>query len=202
MRFMFALPLLFAPLLPCQDGGSLQGKVVNPNSGEPVAGAEIVLFTRLALRYETTSDAAGFQFADVKTGDYEIRFEKEGYTFGRREPAQPYRIAAGQPAIHIRLEMSRHAALSGRVVDIEGKPVRAVVKLAGGGPEVAANEDGEFAIKDIEPGFYTLVDIPPAEGAQDSPKEEPRVEQIPTFYPAASDSGRGAEHRDSRRYGR
>jgi Carboxypeptidase regulatory-like domain len=195
MRLMFAFPLLFAPLLPGQGGGSVQGKVVNPNSGEPVAGAEIVLFTRQALRYETTSDAAGgFQFADVKAGNYEIRFEKEGYSFGRREPAGPYRIAAGQPAIHIRLELSRHATLSGRVVDIEGKPVRALVKLAGGGPAAAANENGEFAMKDVEPGFYTLVAIPPAESAQNGVKgvtEEARIEQIPTFYPAASDSAGG-----------
>ncbi len=188
MRLMFAFALLFASLLPGGDGGSVQGKVVNPNSGEPVAGAEIVLYTRQALRYETTSDAAGgFQFADVKAGDYEIRFEKEGYSFGRREP-QPYRVAAGQPAIHIRLEMSRRAALSGRVVDIEDKPVRALVKLAGGAPAVEANENGEFAIRDVEPGFYTLVAIPPAESAQNGVKEEARVEQIPTFYPAVSDS--------------
>ena len=53
---------------------------------------------------------------------------------------------------------------------------------------MAANENGEFAIKDVEPGFYTLVAIPPAESAPSGVKDEVRVEQIPTFYPAAPDS--------------
>jgi hypothetical protein len=176
-----------------QGGGSLDGKVVNPNTGQPVAGVDIVLYTRQALRYETTSDAGGgFQFADVKPGNYEIRFEKEGYTFGRRDPPQPYRIAAGQPAIHVRLEMSRRAALSGRVVDGEGKPVLAQVKVAEGGLTTAVNEDGEFTIKDVEPGFYTLLAMPQAaiskDVAQKSANDAERIEPIATYYPSASDS--------------
>ena len=189
MRRMLAFPLLFAPLLPGQGGGSVEGRVVNPNTGQPVAGAEIVLYTRQALRYETTSDSAGgFQFAEVKPGDYEIRFEKEGYSFGRREPAGPYHAAAGQPAIRIRLEMSRRAALSGRVVDLEGKPVRAQVKIAEGGLGAAANENGEFSIADVEPGFYTVLAVPQPEATAKDEKEETRIEQIPSYYPAASDS--------------
>jgi hypothetical protein len=201
MRRMLAFALLFAPFVVGQGGGqgggSLDGKVVNPNTGQPVAGVDIVLYTRQALRYETTSDAGGgFQFADVKPGTYEIRFEKEGYTFGRREPPQPYRIAAGQPAIHVRLEMSRRAALSGRVVDGEGKPVRAQVKLAEGGLaaalSAAVNEDGEFTIKDVEPGFYALLAMPQApiskDVAQRDAKDEQRIEPIPTYYPSESDS--------------
>ncbi|HEY6347493.1 MAG TPA: carboxypeptidase regulatory-like domain-containing protein [Bryobacteraceae bacterium] len=194
---MLAFVLLFAPVVVGQGGGqgggSLDGKVVNPNTGQPVAGVDIVLYTRQALRYETTSDGGGgFQFADVKPGSYEVRLEKEGYTFGRREPAQPYRIAAGQPAIHVRLEMSRRAALSGRVVDGEGKPVRAQVKLAEGGLAAAVNEDGEFAIKDVEPGFYTLLAMPQAaiskEAAPKSANDAERVEPVATYYPSASDS--------------
>jgi hypothetical protein len=197
---MLAFPLLFAPVLAGQGDGSLDGKVVNPNTGQPVAGVDIVLYTRQALRYETTSDAGGgFQFADVKPGSYEIRFEKEGYTFGRREPPQPYRIAAGQPAIHVRLEMGRRAALSGRVVDGEGKPVRARVKVAEGGPAAAVNgngaavnEDGEFTIKDVQPGFYTLLAMPqaatPKEAAPKSANDAERFEPIATYYPSASDS--------------
>jgi hypothetical protein len=137
---MLAFALLFAPLLAGQGGGSVDGKVVNPNTGQPVPGVDIVLYTRQALHYETTTDVGGgFQFADVQPGNYEIRFEKEGYSIGRREPPQPYRIAAGQAAIHVRLEMSRRAALSGRVVDGEGKPVHAQVKLAEGGLAAAVN---------------------------------------------------------------
>jgi hypothetical protein len=54
MRRMLAFPLLFAPFIVGQRGGqrggSLDGKVVNPNTGQPVAGVDIVLYTQSGAR--------------------------------------------------------------------------------------------------------------------------------------------------------
>jgi protocatechuate 3,4-dioxygenase beta subunit len=183
-------PFVFSCIVLGQESGSVDGKVVNPNTGQGVAGVDIVLYTRQALRYETTSDPAGaFQFGDIKPGLYEIRFEKDGYSGGRREPAQPYRIVAGQPPIHIRLEMSRRAALSGRVVDSEGKPVvKAQVKLGDTGAAAAVSEDGRFTIKDVEPGYYTLLAIPQLDNVQSAAKQDRRIESIPTYFPSEADA--------------
>jgi hypothetical protein len=179
---------LFAPVVSSQGGGSVEGEVVNPNTGQGIAGVNIVLYTRQALRYETTSDAGGgFQIANITPGNYEIRFEKEGYSSGRKQPAQPYRIAAGQAPIRIRLEMSRRATISGRVVDGAGKPVaKAQVKAGNASSATPTSENGEFTIKDVNPGYYTLLAMPPS--ATESPtKQEQRIEPIATYFPSAPD---------------
>jgi hypothetical protein len=195
MRWLLLFPFLFSPALPGQGSGSVDGKVVNPNTGQGVAGVGIVLYTRQAVRYETTSDASGaFQIVDVTPGNYEIRFEKEGYLSGRQEPAQPYRIAAGGAPIHVRLEMSRRATLSGRVVDGEGKPVpKAQVKLLLSNAEIPgfASESGGFTFKDVNPGIYTLLAVPPSPAestaTQNITTSDGRIEPIPTFFPSTAD---------------
>lgn len=188
MRRTLLLLFIFAPVISSQGGGSVEGEVVNPNTGQGIAGVNIVLYTRQALRYETTSDAGGgFQIADITPGSYEVRFEREGYSSGRKEPPQPYRIAAGQAPIRIRLEMSRRATISGRVVDGAGKPVtKAQVKLGDTNLGAPTSESGEFTIKDVNPGYYTLLAMPPS-APQSPTAQEQRIEPIPTYFPSAPD---------------
>jgi hypothetical protein len=86
----------------------MEGVVVSAVTGVGVAGVKVTVFTRQALRYETTTDDSGsFRFAGAAPGSYELRLEKP----------QPYRIAAGQEPIRIRLEMTRQPAISELVLD-------------------------------------------------------------------------------------
>ena len=97
----------------------------------------------------------------MKPGNYEVRFEKEGYRFGNKIPPQPYMVGQGPGSVRIRLEMTRLVSLSGRVVDPDGNPFsQAEVKLAGRTVPVSA--EGTFTIKELEPGSYTLAAIPKA----------------------------------------
>jgi len=183
---LLALPLL-AGLLAAQEGtGAIEGIVVNPNTGEGISGVSITLFTRQAVRYETvTSQSGSFRVTGVMPGAYEVRFEKDGYVLGRREPVQPYRVASGQDAVRVRLEMTRQLNLGGRVLDNEGNPApNAQIRLNLRVP-VTASERGEFLIKDVAPGFYTLL-ASPQPPKKSSPGEE-RVEPIPTYFPSSTE---------------
>ena len=42
-----------------QNGGSIEGIVVNSNTGSGVAGVSITVYTRQAMRYEMTFDGSG-----------------------------------------------------------------------------------------------------------------------------------------------
>src|SRR5215469_10168437 len=94
---LFALSMAAGAL--AQNGGSVEGVVVNPNTGSGVAGVSITVYTRQAVRYETTSDGSGaFHVTGMTPGAYEVRFEKDGYWPEGKEPAQPYRVTEGQTA--------------------------------------------------------------------------------------------------------
>ena len=80
------MPRVIAPVLIsaalgfAQSTGSVEGAVVDRVTGAAVPGGVVTIYTRQAILYEATSDASGaFQIFGMMPGDYEIRFEKEGY---------------------------------------------------------------------------------------------------------------------------
>src|SRR6185295_14168083 len=107
MRVMVPV-LLFASLGAAQTTGSVNGSVVNRITGAGVPGAIVVVYTRQAVLYEVTTDDSGnFSVFGMKPGDYEIRFEKQGYDpFPIKIPPQPYKVGQGQDPVRIRLELT------------------------------------------------------------------------------------------------
>jgi hypothetical protein len=155
--------LLLTPLLLAQSTGSVEGSVVDRVTGAGIPGVNITFYIRTqAVFAEATTDASGdFRIFSMKPGSYEVRFEKEGYIFGNKIPAQPYIVGETPSPVRVRLEMTRLVTLSGRVVDPDGKPMsQGEVKLGNSKVPVAA--DGTFTIKDQVPGSYPLTAIPNA----------------------------------------
>jgi hypothetical protein len=115
----------------------------------------------------------------MKPGDYEVRFEMQGYDqTAIKTPPQPYKVGQGQDPVRIRLELTRHVSLSGRVLDPEGNPIsQGAVRL--GNFKVPVSADGTFTIKDLVPGSYNLAAIPNASRVP----EGARV-PVPTAAPA------------------
>jgi hypothetical protein len=114
----------------------------------------------------------------MKPGDSEVRFEKDGYLFGNKYPAQPYHVGQGQDPIRIRLDMTRLASLSGRILDPGGNPTsQAEVRIPTHG-QVPVAADGTFTIKDLEPGSYTLAAIPKATRVPEGSRAP-----VPTYTP-------------------
>ena len=172
--------VLFASLCAAQSTGSVTGSVVDRVTGSGIPGVLVVVYTRQAVLYEITSDASGdFQVFGMKPGNYEVRFEKEGYDkIVTKIPPQPYKVGQGQDPVRIRLELTRHVSFSGRVLDPEGNPIsQGTVRLGNFKVPVAA--DGTFTVKDLVPGSYNLAAIPNASRVP----EGARV-PVPTAAPA------------------
>ena len=169
---VIALVLLFASFCAPQTTGSVEGTVVDRVTGAGVPGAIVTFYIRTqGVLAEATTDASGeFRIFGMKPGSYEVRFEKAGYAFGNKIPAQPYIVGQSQSPVRIRLEMTRMVTLGGRVVDADGNPMsQGEVKLLNG-ITVPVAADGTFVMKDLNPGSYTLAAvpkaIPAAEGAR------------------------------------
>jgi len=162
MPRVIAPVLLFTSLVFAQITGSVTGVVVDRVTGAGIPGTLVVVYLRSqGLTYEATTDGSGdFRIFGMKPGDYEIRFEKSGYDItANRIPQQPYKVGQGQDPVRIRLELTRHVSLSGRVLDPEGNPIsQGTVRL--GNSQVPVSPDGTFTVKDLVPGSYALAAIP------------------------------------------
>jgi len=174
--------LLLTPLLLAQSTGSVEGSVVDRVTGVGIPGVNITFYirTQQGAIFEATTDGSGdFRIFGMKPGSYEVRFEKDGYRFGNKIPAQPYAVGQSGDPVRIRLEMTRMVTLSGRVLDADGNPMSPgeVKVINRGAVPVAA--DGTFVMKDLEPGSYTLAAVPRATPAT----EGARVPVI-TYSPA------------------
>ena len=157
--------LIFASLCAAQTTGSVEGAVVDRVTGAGIPDASVTFYirTQQGAIYETTTDASGeFRIFGMKPSSYEVRFEKDGYRFGNKIPAQPYIVGETPRPVRIRLEMTRMVTLSGRVVDPDGNPIsQGEVKVVNRNT-VPVTPDGTFTIRDLEPGSYTLGAIPKA----------------------------------------
>src|ERR1700674_5159068 len=131
MRRVILPALLLAAASFSQTTGSVEGVVENSVTRVGIAGVTVTVYMRSGGLYEATTDASGdFRIFGMKPGNYEVRFEKEGFVPGRKSPPQPYPVGQGQDPVRMRLGMIQEVSLSGRVVDGDGNPVsQADVKL-------------------------------------------------------------------------
>src|SRR5580765_2901027 len=100
--------LLATTLVLGQTTGSVEGVVVDRVTRAGISGASVfVYFRSQGLVYKATTDAYGdFRIFGMKPGDYEVRFEMEGYDPAAiKTPQQPYKVGQGQDPVRIRLEL-------------------------------------------------------------------------------------------------
>lgn len=181
MSRVIAPVLLLTPLLLAQSTGSVEGTVVDRVTGAGIPGASVTFYirTQQGAIVDATTDASGeFRIFGMKPGSYEVRFEKDGYRFGNKIPAQPYAVGQSGDPVRIRLEMTRMVTLSGRVLDADGNPMsQGEVKVINRGA-VPVAADGTFTIKDLDPGSYALTAVPKATRVPDGSRAP-----VPTHSP-------------------
>src|SRR5215471_789405 len=166
---------------------SLEGRVVQWSSTEPVAKATVELRPAGAdgaPPYVATTAADGtFVFGSVRAGQYRIVATRPGYVaaeYGQRWPngaGTPLTLPPGQAVSNIPIPMLMTATVSGRVRDGSGQPI--------GGAEVEAlratyrdgrreltrvdtavtDDRGEYRLFWLPPGRYYLTARHPSLGA-------------------------------------
>jgi hypothetical protein len=153
------------------------GRVVDADTGRPIAGAIVTLFGSAASTHPArvmTNASGQFVARGLRQGTLFFVVTKGGYvdaTFGQRRPggsAQPLPIGEGQRLTNIDIRMWRHAAIAGTVVDEAGEPivgarVQAYVRsYVAGCPRllpdrVAATDDrGMYRLAPLMPGSYQV----------------------------------------------
>ncbi len=61
-------------------GGTIEGRVTNSVTGEPVVGAKVRFLDRHSFVYSTTTDVSGaYQLSGLDDGEYHGEFSREGY---------------------------------------------------------------------------------------------------------------------------
>jgi protocatechuate 3,4-dioxygenase beta subunit len=187
---------------------SIQGKVLQEPDGQPIRKANLQLNGRTGpttAQYSTITDAYGqFRIDDVQPGQYVVVVEHPGFvqsaTGSRRTTIS---VQPGSGKNDLILHMQAAAVIAGKIVDLDGDPMRDVsVTAARTGSMGAArmshdfgngatNDLGEFRISDLRAGRYKITASPPQGSRQPNLKEDNIGKEqsiyLTTHYPGVLD---------------
>jgi hypothetical protein len=160
---------------------SIEGRIVNLRSGDPVGGARVILNTDpisdtplIAM----TDDAGHFEFKKVSAGNYQLLATRDGYVrgvYGQRSPNSPgasLTISTGQSLSAVLISMTPTGSISGTIRNRFGEPVanvtvralrvayQAGLKTLVSLQAVRTNDLGEYRLYFLEPGQYAVSALP------------------------------------------
>jgi hypothetical protein len=151
----------------------VQGIVLKKGTAEPLSRATVELRrdqeNAAIFDSATTEEDGRFSFGNVAPGRYRLTAARRGYTRG----PLTITLAPGQPAQDVRLNMTATASISGRVVDLSGRPtgnveVKAMKASYPEGRRVLTpvqsaqtNDLGEYRLFWLAPGRYYVAAIHP-----------------------------------------
>jgi hypothetical protein len=202
-----------APVL-ANDKCSIKGVVVHAGTGEPLKKALVTLekLEGRDLSYVASTDAAGrFYLKGIEPGRYRLRAERNGYVrqeYRQRAADRPGSILSLEPGQSLRdvtLRLVPTGAITGRIYDEDGEPLRGVrvralrysyeqgqrrlVQAAA----ALSNDLGEYRVYDLPPDHYYLsATYPPSTASGHSLDSVPREVYAPTYYPSTNDPTRAA----------
>jgi hypothetical protein len=162
----YRLAFLLGMLAGTAVADTLQGKVVEDHSNNPLASVEVRVYRvgvrQLAADLETDTEGR-FTAAGLPAGEYRIEATKPNYL------GAALRLTGVSSGLLIRLV--RCGVISGQVLDAQGQPVRgatvyAMPKAADGGPlrpsamgqgsTAQVNGRGQYRLHDLAPGEYAV----------------------------------------------
>ena len=207
MRIVF-LFLSICLVLAAQDA-SLQGIVVDSMTHHPWTGAHLTVFGITDSHPEQARGAisrpdGGFAISGLSPGTYYIILQKNGFVYiPPKEMNVGVVLKAGEQRLDLTLPMAPEIAISGRVIDEFGDPIRnATVDAVPLTPEALrdsnsarTDERGQFRIL-TAPGKYFVRATAPREQTSVVPEvrsdgTQPAVFAA-TWYPASEARERGA----------
>jgi hypothetical protein len=193
------LPPRDIPLASQADSAAIKGRVVDGQTGSPLARARVRLHGPGGLQRTVVTDESGtFAFTALPTGLYSLNADKPTYLPGRypesghtlRSNARLFFPLVDGQVLNGVMSLFHGGAISGRVVDSHGEPVELasvqvmrVPRSGGGRPAMRSgsvtNDLGEFRVPRLEPGNYLLLVQP----RRDVQEDGPPTQSVPTFYP-------------------
>jgi len=166
------LVLLFGLLAAAQPAAvpEIRGTVVEAGTTTPIPGAEVTIYefgpnaenfiVNKAVVSTTTDVNGAFSLKPGRFGDFSIAAKKAGYDDRAASRSQPLNTA--NPVRSIQLALTLPGSLTGRVVDVQGNPVRnqrvvlleRAISRFPGTLSAITNEEGIFIASKLAPGPY------------------------------------------------
>jgi protocatechuate 3,4-dioxygenase beta subunit len=193
---------------------SVQGKVVDAKSGQPIrkANVDVVGGTgESSGRHSATTSADGaFIFEDMMPGRYTVTLQRAGFAQTATSRGQAtFTLQPGQSLTGLVFRMQAAGVISGKIVDADGDPMSGVGVsatmtgnnarfaqryLSGGG---STNDLGEYRIADLRPGKYVISAQPPQTAptgqVQDSEKPKEHLLYVATYFPGTLDKSQAVD---------
>ena len=162
---------------------SIEGKIVNANTGEAVPKAMVTMRLATPSRtnmgpppaFTTTSGADGrFAMKDIEPGSYRLTVTRNGFVmaeYGSRGPMRAgttLKLEPAQKMTAVDFKLTPHGVIAGRIVDEDGEPLahvqvapmrymfrqgRRQLSPVGG---ASTDDRGDFRIFGIAPGRYFI----------------------------------------------
>ena len=157
--------------LPQENSAVIAGRVTNSATGTPVLRAHVSVYSWSGSRqkYGALTDAEGkFSIARLAPGQYSISAEAAGFQSPQIAPdarTDSLVLRAAEHRGDVDMTLTPWGAISGRVIDAEGRPAQGVQVSALGldGMTLAelSGPDGQYRLGSLPPGRYRVRAAPP-----------------------------------------
>jgi hypothetical protein len=189
---------------PAQATTAVEGRVINSLNGEAVPKVTVILRSRDQEHqpsYADETDGSGhFSISDMEAGEYAVLAERPGFITqppgATGAPPPSVKVEKGQQVKDVTIRLTPLGAITGRVLDADGDPVRdaqveaLVYGYRNGKKElreveqVQSGDNGNFRLFGLRPGTFYL------KATHDLGIPGQRV--AATYYPGAADQSRAA----------
>ena len=207
------------PTVKPEDKCSIEGTVLNVQTGEPLKKAHVNLATADSQKFNAASwgavtDATGhFLIDEVNPGKYRFSADRNGFVRMEYQAKAPGKsgalltLAKGQKLTDVVFRMTPHGVISGKVVDEDGDPLAGAgimvmrygyqngKKTLSSEANTSSDDRGEFRAYGIAPGKYFVCVSYDRSGAMQQMeirKDGPQNGYIPTFFPNVSSSAQAS----------
>jgi len=191
-------------------GVPVSGRVVDAESGNPIAGAHVELIPERNMTVTSprsldaiTDQNGRFVLEGVEPGHYLANARKAGFA-PIIDPAEmpAVDVIEGRAFTGVEISLTKGGAMTGRIVDARGEPVAGIIVTAllqsvdqsADGIRAfttqmtQSNDLGEFRLAGLHAGRYTVVAAPGPPTAFGQPAAATIGEVLaPTFYPGTTD---------------
>lgn len=203
-----------APAAANETNNFVQGKVVQDPGGQGIRKVKVSLRHISSPRpgnYETITDETGhFKIEGVEPGEYWVQLERAGYAAERKtNRGKKIKVSAGDAMKDLVFHMQAAGVILGKIVDLDGDPLRYVDVVAIAGPGGAATENanpsaqgatndlGEYRIPDLAPGKYIVQATPqsnqvPLPSPNEKGTTKDRLIYVTTYFPGTRDQQQAA----------